>query len=129
MKPSSTDSSRYLEKSILNDLFLPGDPESIQGFSDFLKIFEESCTQNLSKLATAVSRVDFPQIMATAHNLKGIAANIGALQFTEICGKMEAFGKSNSIQEIRELDGKLREEIAMVKKLLKDYGNFLTQQK
>ncbi len=119
------DSSSHFEKSVLDELFPADDSKSAESFSDFLKLFDESCARSLEKLSAAVSAADFEQILAVAHNLKGTAGNIGSVQISEICKKMESAGKLKFLEEVGNLDLDLRKEIIRVRKALEDYGRGL----
>lgn len=92
--------SNYLDKSILEDIFIPTDPKSAEGFENFLKIFDDSCENNIAKLSSAAAELNYDNILAVAHNFKGIAGNIGASKLANLCCDLEKFGKIKSAEEI-----------------------------
>lgn len=114
--------SSYLDQTILDDIFPPGDPENRESFSDFMKIFDDSCGRNLMKLTEAAAGADYEQIMNIAHIFKGMAGGVGAKHLVEMCKKLEKAGKSSELQVIQQLNLSVAEEIKKVRAALDDYA-------
>ncbi|MDO9578596.1 MAG: Hpt domain-containing protein [Candidatus Cloacimonadales bacterium] len=71
----------------------------------------------MEKLKKSIDTIDHENIRILSHKMKGSSANLGAKEFSELCGKMEEKVKIN------ELKIQLRQSFA---KTMKEFKNYLT---
>ncbi len=66
-------------------------------------VFTDRAPSIVGDLRTSVDALDAEKIRATAHNLKGMSANMGAMQFSALCAQLEAAGRSGELDEVQRL--------------------------
>ncbi len=65
-------------------------------------IYLESAPKLLESIRRAVTRGDADAIRAAAHRLKSSSANLGAVQFAEMCWTLETMGRDNDLQGVEQ---------------------------
>jgi CheY-like chemotaxis protein len=100
-----------------------GDPEI---YKELLGDFIEGLPQRLQSIQHSFAGKDLVELSRAAHNLNGIAANLGALQLSEYARRLDR----QSIDGYTEpLDDLLREIQLIGSKLLETSNNFLADKK
>jgi two-component system sensor histidine kinase/response regulator len=100
-----------------------GDPEI---YKELLGDFIEGLPERLQNIQHSFARMDLEGLSRAAHNLNGIAANLGALQLSEYARRLDR----QSIDGYTEpMDDLLREIQLIGSKLLETSNNFLADKK
>ena len=73
------------------------------GTSDLLnqivQMYFETAPGLLAQLKTSLASSDLQGIRNAAHSLKSSSANLGALQFAHLCGKLEAAARTGNMND------------------------------
>ena len=91
---------------------LGGDTELLQMI---LEVFQNSCTEQLSKLEKAIAAADCKSAYREAHSIKGAAANVSAKRISAIAAELERQMSESDIEDAPKLSEMLREEIEVFK--------------
>lgn len=83
-------------------------------YRELLDLFIEDASQRLVQLESALSAGDLKEVAATAHSLKGAAANLAAGRAREIAYAIESRGRAGDGAGLAELAGDLGTEIERV---------------
>jgi len=83
-------------------------------YRELLDLFLEDARQRLTRLESALSAGDLQEVAATAHGIKGAAANLAALRAREIACAIESRGRSGDGAGLTALAGELAAEIERV---------------
>jgi len=90
-----------------------------------LDAFAQSASQQLEHLSMAVKNDQAEELKSIAHNLKGMSANIGALQMSKICKTILTLADYGNTLEIEPYLKKLAEHYkklqAVIKRFIKKY--------
>ncbi len=91
------------ENSLLNiQAALPRFGNDIQTYREFLQEFLQSLPDRMKQIRTMFDSGDFQSLTKDSHNLKGVAASMGAMQISALAAKLEQHsrnGKSRLIEE------------------------------
>lgn len=77
-----------------------GKPERVQ---KLVNMFMEGAEERTIQMHTTVSKQDYEQILYLAHSLKGSAANLGALQLSNLMLDMESAASAKNIDKCQDL--------------------------
>ncbi|MBF0277941.1 MAG: Hpt domain-containing protein [SAR324 cluster bacterium] len=80
-----------MENSVLNEEFLATLPASLR--ERLIQMFSESTPVQIEKIKQHLKENDPKLVIETAHSLKGSGLAIGALQFSDILGKIQQEAK------------------------------------
>ena len=83
------DSLRELDAASANSGFL----------KKLLKTYLDIAPRNIEQISEAISKGDADALKSAAHSLKGSSANLGALEFAELCQSLETKGRQNSLAD------------------------------
>lgn len=110
----------YLDRSSLDMIFdlMDGDPEMIVDLVDTLT---ETTPELLEELDKGVKSHDPIQIREAAHALKSSNAQLGALNFSELCRQMEEKGKREELDETDRLLDMIYDEFKKVEQALESW--------
>jgi signal transduction histidine kinase/CheY-like chemotaxis protein/HPt (histidine-containing phosphotransfer) domain-containing protein len=91
-----------LDAQILGDLrqLGEGQPNLVR---QLLGLFQSEVPRQLASMAAAVASGDAGQLRATAHSVKGAAANLGALELSRLCADLEKLGRAGTVEGAAEL--------------------------
>jgi len=64
---------------------------------ELLRLFQSELPTQLEAIAAAVAAGDASQLRATAHSVKGAAANLGALELAHLCTDLEKLGRTGTV--------------------------------
>jgi CheY-like chemotaxis protein len=98
-----------------------GDPET---YRELLEDFIDGLPERLRLIQHSFSKMDFAGLSRAAHNLNGVAANLGALQLSEYARKLDRQSIDGYTDAIDDL---LREIQLTGSKLLETSNNFLAE--
>jgi HPt (histidine-containing phosphotransfer) domain-containing protein len=85
---------------------------------ELINLFVSDLPKRLSAIAHAVEHGDAPALALEAHALRGGAANFGALQLDELCGKLEDASQRGAVDQAPAMLDELRRESARVRDAL-----------
>lgn len=97
--------------STLRQLTAPGEPDVL---AEVLKLFLDEVPPRIERLRNAWATSNIQEVHRVAHSLKGSAGNIGARTMSEVCGQLEAGGKSGNVQGLGTLVDALGVEFGKV---------------
>jgi HPt (histidine-containing phosphotransfer) domain-containing protein len=83
-------------------------------YRELLDLFLEDARQRLSQLESALLAGDLNEVAATAHSIKGAAANLAAVRAREIAFAIERGGRAGEAAALAALTGDLAAEIERV---------------
>jgi signal transduction histidine kinase/CheY-like chemotaxis protein/HPt (histidine-containing phosphotransfer) domain-containing protein len=87
-------------------------------FGPLVDIFATEAPTRLQTIETATSQRNGSDLRRIAHNLKGAAANIGAVRLAALCAEIEQLGAAGRCAEAEERICDLRDEIGVTIKCL-----------
>jgi CheY-like chemotaxis protein len=86
---------------------------NIEGEADFLeelvKIFRDTSPERIERMRSAIENRDGRALAREAHYLKSSSANLGAMQLSSICQKLDEMGRSESFEGATETLNDLRD--------------------
>jgi HPt (histidine-containing phosphotransfer) domain-containing protein len=85
-----------------------GDPELLE---EIVSLFFESSGEILTALRDSVRSADGPGLHASAHQLKGALANVGARAAAQAAYELERMGKAGELTRLEEALTSLEEEM------------------
>ena len=95
-------------------------------YRELLRDFVEELPERLQTLQNLFAEMDMPGLSRSSHNLKGIAANLGALQLSERARRLD----KQSVEGYTDSLSSLIQEIQLaVSKLLQNSSDFLAEKK
>ncbi|GEM_PF-1100359 len=68
-----------------------------------IKMFIEGMPERIEILTRAIDQADTLEASKTAHQIKGVCANLSALELCELAQQLEHHGKENDIDQLRSL--------------------------
>lgn len=74
---------------------LAGDTPDLLG--QIVQLYLESAPALLAQLAAGLAAADLDSIGNAAHSLKSSSANLGAIELSKMCGKLEAAARAGAI--------------------------------
>jgi len=80
---------------------------------DLLVMFDEAIVERAAELNRCLDHASCEEIARVAHMVKGMSANIAAIQVREAAGVLEAAARAGRRQECHELESRLQDEIAL----------------
>ena len=83
-------------------------------YRELLELFLEDARQRLTLLESALAAGDLREVAATAHSIKGAAANLAAGRAREIAYAIESGGRAGNRAGLAVLTGDLATEIERV---------------
>ncbi|WGV23514.1 PAS domain-containing protein [Halotia branconii] len=106
-----------IDAKILQSLrdMLAGDKKA---FAELIECYLSETPKLIQKIITAVTEQDTQAIWKTAHNLKSSSASVGATKLAQLCKQLEIQGRSNNLQESREIYLQINQEFERVKTVL-----------
>jgi signal transduction histidine kinase/CheY-like chemotaxis protein len=93
----------------------------VQLFVQVSQLFLEDCPVRLAAIGAAVDRGDAEEIRATAHALKGAAANISATRLFEATAALERIGAEGRLPAARAAWRRLEAEAATAMQILREF--------
>ena len=103
--PGTGDSMQksVIEWSVLDELLAfrkPGGPDPRRRI---ITIYLDSAPKLMEAIKTAISAADGTLVSKSAHALKSSSMNVGALGLGSLCAELERLGKTDSIEEAKNL--------------------------
>jgi histidine phosphotransfer protein HptB len=83
-----------------------------EDFDALIDAFQTDSQAQVDAIDEAVSQQDADRVRRQAHGLKGACINLGANDLAELCGRMEAVGRSGDCASAQTLLAALHEEFA-----------------
>ncbi|OQY44402.1 MAG: hypothetical protein B6240_10585 [Desulfobacteraceae bacterium 4572_87] len=113
-----------------SDPDLPVNPRRLRdltgGDKDFereiIDLFLKDTSRHLDQLETAVKEADAPSVEASAHAIRGAAANMGAEKFRKLAQGLELKGKNSALHGADEDFGHLKSAFEAVKRFFEKNG-------
>ncbi len=68
-----------------------------------IKMFIEGMPERIEALTRSIDQADTLEASKTAHQIKGVSANLSALELCEIAKELEHYGKENDLDKLRSL--------------------------
>ncbi len=96
------------------------DNDSPEFLTELIESYVNDTTEGIKLLHDAVKNGNGVTVVTTAHSLKGVSRNIGAINMIATCQKLEKLGNSQSIAEATELILELEQELDLVKNELEN---------
>jgi CheY-like chemotaxis protein/HPt (histidine-containing phosphotransfer) domain-containing protein len=91
------------ENSLLNiQAALPRFGNDIQTYQEFLLEFLQSLPERIEQIRTMFVSGDFQSLSKDSHNLKGVAASMGAMQISALAAKLEKQSRKGETRLIEE---------------------------
>jgi CheY-like chemotaxis protein len=107
---------KIFDERILLDILMD-DRKMIRGI---LENFLEDMPGQIQELQIAVENGRFPEIQATAHSIKGVAANIGSNRFMRVAKEIEKAAKAEDLERIRDIFPSILEQFDLLKMTLEN---------
>ena len=111
---SSAPPEEHVSRAGMLELF--GQDENL--LRELAGLFLEDGTALLHELRTAIAGLDAAKVDRAAHTLKGSVGNFGAMRAFELCGRLEAMGRSHDLGGAPEVLAALEQEMSRVVGLL-----------
>ena len=92
-----------------------GEPDIV---AELIEIFLQDTPPRLAAIREALHRADAGEIASAAHALKGSSANLGALQMSALCLKIETLGRAGTVEGADSLLADLEAEFLRVRDAL-----------
>lgn len=83
-----------------------------------LQLFLDDSGKEIESIKIAADKLDMPRLLASAHGLKGICANLFVERMRRICFSLESAGKQKDFQYLPELVRQLETEFESIKQFL-----------
>ncbi|MCE9554146.1 MAG: Hpt domain-containing protein [Planctomycetes bacterium] len=90
-------------------------------FGELVVFFLDDHGEIIASLTDAISRADASAVERTAHSLKGMAANLGAVAVAQAAGELEAMGRNRDLSEGVLKEQALQAELNRLVSALQDY--------
>jgi HPt (histidine-containing phosphotransfer) domain-containing protein len=87
-----------IDPAVLADLRQMRDRGAPDVFKELLALFRADAPPLLSAMRTAVAEGNAQKLKASAHSLKGAAANLGGRTLAALCAELEKIGRDGSVQ-------------------------------
>lgn len=81
-------------------------------FKELLDLFLSDIEERLQELDQAAREMNAAKVAATAHSLKGAAANLSALRVRDAAWEIETRGRAGHLEGVLPLIGGLRDAVA-----------------
>ncbi len=98
----------------------------VKYYREFLNEFLQALPERLKEIHEALSSSDWVALANRAHNLKGISANLGAMQISRLAVQLENFAKKqeveNAMMVVQQIEGKINELDSRKDQLLDQYS-------
>lgn len=107
MNTVSTDSAGCLQADQIDGLIAAA---GVDGARDILDAFERSTIDLLQSLSGQVAEKDFGAASATAHAIKGSAANVGASRLAQSAAQLETACKEGASDSVQSLAAALQKD-------------------
>jgi len=85
---------------------------------ELMGLLEESVSQSLQKIETALAAGQAKEVTIAAHSVKGAAANLAVESIREVAFRLETAGKAGDLGQARDLLPQLSDLAAQLKTLL-----------
>ena len=108
--PEDVTVARPVNTRLLESL-VGDDPKIISGF---LAEFQRGTAVIAQSLGAACTSGDLATISAQAHKLRSSADTVGAIRLGNLCARLEAVGRGDSVEPLPELWNRFAEELASV---------------
>jgi len=86
-----------------------------------VELFVSDMPKRMDELREALHKQDLQAVMETAHAVKGISANLGALKLTETAADIEQLGEAMDEALARRLVQALERDFSEIQQHLTDY--------
>jgi signal transduction histidine kinase/DNA-binding response OmpR family regulator/HPt (histidine-containing phosphotransfer) domain-containing protein len=103
-----------IDPAVLADLRQMRDRGAPDVFKDLLALFRADAPPLLSAMRTAVAEGNAQKLKASAHSVKGAAANLGARTLAALCAELEKIGRDGSVQGTEALLAELEPQFQRV---------------
>ncbi len=103
--------------SKLRELQVDGEPDILDELGS---LFVSNAPEKIKAMADAISKGNADALQKVAHNLKSSSANIGALNLSGICKKLELLGRSGTLKDAKNLLERAEIEYGRVKAALEE---------
>lgn len=100
---------------------LPRFGSDFQVYQEFLNEFLESLPDRMSEMQELFDGKHFKPLTDKAHNLKGVAANMGAMQLSSLALKLEELSQTEDAQSIEEILNKINSMIIELQETSADF--------
>ena len=87
-------------------------------FDRLVSIYKAESPKLVDNIDQAIRDVDYENLALSSHSLKSSSAQMGAIELSEICLKLETQGRNQDLQNCQELLHALQDEISDVMNLL-----------
>jgi signal transduction histidine kinase/DNA-binding response OmpR family regulator len=112
LNPQALDALRKLQR--------PGQPDVVE---KFFNMFLKSSEKLMLALKTGVANKDYQAVSVAAHTLKSSSANLGAMEFSDACQKLEAEAKLGHSENIELLSDSIESQYELIQTTLKAYSS------
>ncbi|GAB4448842.1 MAG: hypothetical protein Kow0031_31340 [Anaerolineae bacterium] len=89
-------------------------------YLELLELFVASLDRRIDDIAQAIEQGDGTAVTHTAHNLKGIAANLGANRLSAVAARIESAGEARQFAEANSLLAELEQEVPSLRQALNE---------
>ncbi|MGK7948877.1 MAG: ATP-binding protein [Xenococcaceae cyanobacterium] len=118
-EPESKTTTPVLDARILNSLRQLGGDNAQIFLTEIIEQYFEDSLVKLQEIKTAITNADAVALRQASHGLRSSSANLGAIDFANLCKQIEELARSGTI-EARDIDlEKLEAEYQQVKIALK----------
>lgn len=114
----------YLDSSTREDILdlMDGDSEMV---IDLIESLMESSPELMAELQEGLASGDSQKVKSAAHTLKSSNAQLGALNFAELCLEMEIIGKSSDLSNAGSVYESIQREYSKVEQALNSWKSDL----
>ncbi len=88
-------------------------------FLELVELFLETGLSDLSNLKDAIDAKNGPQVVETAHSIKGAAGNLGFMEIFEVVKDVEMKARANSLDGASEAVGNIQEKFDLLRENFK----------
>jgi signal transduction histidine kinase/DNA-binding NarL/FixJ family response regulator/PAS domain-containing protein len=115
---SAAIANEVLDQKILNSIRQMGGAKGKQILAKIIKQYLQDAPQRLANIRDALSQSNPETLRTSAHTLRSSSANLGAINFANICKELENLGRSGTTEGATEKLVQLEKEYARVKEAL-----------
>ena len=112
---AESEAAPAIDLKVIESLKELADDEDPDFLRDVVEEYLSNTARSIKDLREAIESEDADTVAKTAHSLKGASSSIGAKNMAELCRRLEAIGKAQSMDEASDLLSDLGREFHRVK--------------
>jgi signal transduction histidine kinase/CheY-like chemotaxis protein len=112
--------SPALDKEVINEIKALMEDGEDDFFDELMDCFKHDFNLGLETLQKAYQHDDAETVRATAHGMKSTSGNLGAMELSAMCNKLEKMGKQQALDKVESVIEQLKSEYSRVSMALEE---------